>query len=138
MTGLTDTDIRLDDDGQLTQGADGDAPLCSGADCLYQSIVLEATTQKGDLFYDLDWGWSLFDFVKSEDDDLARLEITQRAQTGLQSRDAIDPDSIEVSVDYSNDAFRLYCSFRFTDETETRDLTVVIDSISVEVVSSGN
>jgi len=138
VTGLTDTDIRLDDDGQLTQGADGDAPLCSGADCLYQSIVLEATTQKGDLFYDLDWGWSLFDFVKSEDDDLARLEITQRAQTGLQSRDAIDPDSIEVSVDYSNDAFRLYCSFRFTDETETRDLTVVIDSISVEVVSSGN
>lgn len=138
MTGLTDTDIRLDDDGQLTQGADGDAPLCSGADCLYQSIVLEATTQKGDLFYDLDWGWSLYDFIRSEDDDLTRLEIMQRARTGLQNRDAIDPDSIEVSVDYSDDTFLLYCSFRFTDETETRNLTVVIDSISVEVVSSGD
>jgi len=62
----------------------------------------------------------------------------QRARTGLQSRTAIEPDSIEVSVDYSNDAFLLHCSFRFTDETETRDLTIVIDSISVEVVSSGN
>ena len=41
MTGLHDTDIRLDEDGQLTQAADGDAPLCSGMDCFLQSIILE-------------------------------------------------------------------------------------------------
>lgn len=50
MTGLKDTDIRLDDSWQLTQAADGDAPLCSRLDCLYQNIVLEALTQPGDLF----------------------------------------------------------------------------------------
>lgn len=30
MTGLHDTDIRLNDEWALTQAADGDAPLCSG------------------------------------------------------------------------------------------------------------
>ena len=57
MTGLTDTDIRLSDEWQLTQAADGDAPLCSGLECLYQNIILEALTQPGDLFYDLTFGW---------------------------------------------------------------------------------
>lgn len=56
MTGLNDTDIRLNDEWQLTQAADGDAPLCSGLDCLYQNIALEAITQPGDLFYDPSFG----------------------------------------------------------------------------------
>ena len=42
MTGLHDTDIRLNDEWALTQAADGDAPLCSGLECLYQNIILEA------------------------------------------------------------------------------------------------
>lgn len=137
MTGLNDTDIRLADDWQLTQAADGDAPLCSGLDCLYQNIALEAITQKGDLFYDLDFGWDLYDFIQSEDDELTRLEIAQRAQLGLQKREVIRPETIEISVNYSNDAFLLRCSFQFADGTEeTRQLTVVIDGINVEVINS--
>ena len=61
MTGLNDTDIRLTDAWELTRAADGDAPLCSGLDCLYQNIILEALTQPGDLFYDAAFGWGLYD-----------------------------------------------------------------------------
>lgn len=135
MTGLNDTDIRLTDEWQLTQAADGDAPICTGQECLYQNIAIEAVTQKGDLFYDLDFGWSLYDFLQSEDDELTRLEIAQRARAGLQKREVILPETIEVSVDYVEDAFRLYCSFRFAEESKPRQLNVVIDSVSVEVVS---
>ena len=135
MTGLNDTDIRLTDEWQLTQAADGDVPICTGQECLYQNIALEAVTQKGDLFYDLDFGWSLYDFIQSEDDDLARLEIAQRARLGLQKREVILPETIEVSVDYVEDAFRLYCSFRFAGESEPRQLNVVIDPVNVEVVN---
>ena len=84
MTGLNDTDIRLTDAWELTRAADGDAPLCSGLDCLYQNIILEALTQPGDLFYDAAFGWGLYDFIQSEDGDLVRLEIAQRARLGLQ------------------------------------------------------
>ena len=133
MTGLHDTDVLLSGEWQLTQAADGDAPICSGLECLYQNIILEALTQKGDLFYDTDFGWSLYDFIQSEDDELTRLEIAQRARLGLQKREAILPETIEISVSYSDDVFRLRCSFQFAGEGEARQLTVVIGAVNVEV-----
>ena len=122
MTGLNDTDIRLTDAWELTRAADGDAPLCSGLDCLYQNIILEALTQPGDLFYDAAFGWGLYDFIQSEDGDLVRLEV-------------IVPESIEVEVSFSDDVFRLWCSFRFTDEESPRELNVVVSAVDVEVIT---
>lgn len=134
MTGLHDTDIRLDDNWQLTRAADGDAPLCSDLDCLYQNIILEALTQPGDLFYDPEFGWGLYDFIQSEDGDLTRLELTQRAKTKLQKREVILPESIMTSVDFRDDVFHLSCSFRFAGEQEPRQLNVVVGAVSVEVI----
>lgn len=134
MTGLNDTDIRLSDEWQLTQAADGDAPLCSGLECLYQNIILEALTQPGDLFYDETFGWGLYDFIQSEDNDLTRLEIAQRARVGLQRREVILPESIQIDVGFEDDSFVLYCSFQFAEEEDTaRSFTVVISAVSVEV-----
>lgn len=136
MTGLNDTDIRLDDELALTQATDGDAPLCSGFDCLYQNIVLEALTQPGDLFYDETFGWGLYDFIQSEgDDELTQLEIAQRARVGLQKREVIVPESIDVNIEFSDDVIRLLCSFQLIGEEEARTLNVVIGAVSVEVVT---
>lgn len=135
MTGLKDTDIRLSDEWQLTQAADGDAPLCSDLECLYQNIILEALTQPGDLFYDLSFGWGLYDFIQSEDDDLTRLEIAQRARVGLQKREVIIPESIQIDVGFEDDAFVLYCSFKFDEEETARALNAIISAVGVEVVA---
>ena len=107
MTGLKDTDIRLDDSWQLTQAADGDAPLCSRLDCLYQNIVLEALTQPGDLFYDAEFGWGLYDFIQSEDTELTRLEMTQRVKSKLQRREVILPETIGITITRADDTARL-------------------------------
>ena len=133
MTGLHDTDIRLSDEWQLTQATDGDAPLCYDLECLYQNIILEALTQPGDLFYDPSFGWGLYDFIQSEDDELTRLEIAQRARVGLQRREVILPESIQVDVDFEDDAFVLRCYFEFDEEEEGRTLTVIISAVDVEV-----
>lgn len=133
MTGLNDTDIRLSDEWQLTQATDGDAPLCSALECLYQNIILEALTQPGDLFYDLSFGWGMYDFIQSEDDDLTRLEIAQRARVGLQKREVIIPESIQIDVGFEDDAFVLCCSFKFDEEETARALNVIISAVGVEV-----
>lgn len=135
MTGLNDTDIRLDPDWQLTQAADGDTPLCSGLDCLYQNIILEAQTQPGDLFYDEEFGWGLYDFLQSEDSELVRLEIVQRVKGKLEKREVILPGSISIQINYTEDTFRLRCEFRFAEEDADRILNVSISPISVEVTS---
>ena len=98
--------------------------------------ILEALTQPGDLFYDASFGWGLYDFIQSEDDDLVRLEIAQRARLGLQKREVIVPESIEIDVGFSDDTFRLRCSFQFADEEEPRELNVVISAVGVEVITT--
>lgn len=133
MTGLTDTDIRLSDEWKLTQATDGDAPLCFNYECLYQNIILEALTQPGDLFYDPAFGWGLYDFIQSEDDGLVRLEIAQRARVGLQRREVILPESIQVEVSFEDDTFILRCFFSFDEEETARALTFVIGAVGVEV-----
>lgn len=135
MTGLNDTDIRLSDEWQLTQATDGDAPLCSALECLYQNIILEALTQPGDLFYDPSFGWGMYDFIQSEDEGLTRLEIAQRAWAGLRKREVIVPESIQVDVGFEDDTFVLYCSFKFDEEETTRSLNVIISAVGVEVVT---
>ena len=136
MTGLHDTDIRLSDHWQLTQAADGDAPLCSELDCLYQNIVLEALTQPGDLFYDAEWGWGLYEFFQSEFDELTQLEITQRVRSKLGRREVILPESIAVTLDLQNDNLIVRTFFQFAEENEPRQLNIVVDSVSVEVISN--
>ena len=135
MTGLQDTDIRLTQEWRLTPAADGDAPVCSGLDCLYQAIAMEAVTQPGDLFYDLDYGWGLYSYLQSEYDDLTRLELIQRVRSRLERWEVIDPGSIEVETELRGDALYLSCKFQFQEETGTgRNLNLVVSPTGVEVV----
>ena len=136
MTGLHDTDVRLDDAWQLTQAADGGAPLCSGLDCLYQNIILESLTQPGDLFYDEEFGWGLYEFIQSEDSELTRLEIFQRVRSKLHKREVILPETIQLQVSFQDGAFNIYCAFRFAGEAEDRRLNIIVDPVSVEVIAA--
>lgn len=136
MAKLGDTDIRLDDSWQLTQATNGDAPIASGLDCVYQDIQLEAHSQEGELFYDEDWGWSLLDFVESEDDELLRLEIQERIKEKLARRSEIDVESITTLVNFSDDVLSIHTTFQLTDESQTRTVNVNIDRVNVEVTDS--
>ncbi|EKS54342.1 baseplate assembly protein [Citrobacter freundii ATCC 8090 = MTCC 1658 = NBRC 12681] len=133
MAGLTDTDIRLDDNWQITAAASGDALLVSGLECFLQDIRIEALTQEGEVFYDETWGWSLLDFMQSQDDELLRLEIEQRVRTKLARREEIDPESIRTTVEFLEDVIAIRSSFRFVDSDQTVQLDVELDRVKVEV-----
>lgn len=133
MTGVEDTDIRLNDNWELTQAANGDAPLCSGMECLLQTIALDAVVQPGDWFDDLTFGWGLYDCIKSENDELTQLDILQRAQAGLEKYEAINQDSIETTVDFAGETFQLHCTFRFAGEDDDRTIDIDIGTEDVEV-----
>lgn len=133
MTSLNDTDIRLDEAWQLTQATDGDAPLCSGRDCLLQNIALEAVTQPGDVFYAPEFGWGLQEFIQSEDSELTRLEIQQRVRRGLLRREIIVPESIQVDAAFEDDVFRVRCSFRLEEEQDEQTMDIIISAVNVEV-----
>lgn len=137
MAGLYDTDIRLDDAWQLTQGANGDAPLISGTDCLLQDIRLEALTQEGELFYNKEYGWSLLDFVQRDPDDgMTILEIQERVKSKLSRRPEVDADSITVDISFSNDILYITATFSFIGVSGKYNVTVGLDRVNVEVVAA--
>lgn len=134
MAGLSDSDIKLDDSWQLTQAATGDAPIASGFDCLMQDIRLEAMTQAGEIFYDTDWGWSLLEFLQSEDDELTVLEIGERIREKLGNREIIDPDTISTDINFLDDVITILVTFSFLGDDKTYRLDISLDRVNVEVV----
>lgn len=136
MAGYSDTDIKLDESWQLTQAANGDAPIVSGIECLIQDIKLEALTQEGELFYDLTYGWSLLDFIQSDDDDLTRLEIKERVRNKLEKRPEVDAESVQTNIMYNEDILRLRISLRLLNDSQTHEIDVELSRVNVEVIES--
>lgn len=134
MAGLSDTDIKLDSSWQLTQAATGDAPLTSNFECIMQDIRLEAMSQVGELFYDDEWGWSLVDFIQSEDDELTLIELKERIREKLERREVIDVESITTDVELDDDVLKISVTFRFVDDSATNYINVSVDRVSVEVI----
>ncbi|BFH10887.1 DUF2634 domain-containing protein [Paenibacillus melissococcoides] len=134
MAGLHDSDIRLDANWQPAAAANGEALLVTDYDCLFQDIRLEALTQEGELFYDESWGWSLLEFIQSQDDELTRLEIEQRVKEKLERRIEIDADTIQVITAFRGDAITVHASFRFRGDERLYELDVDLDRVKVEVV----
>lgn len=134
MAGLNDTDIKLDSSWQLTQAATGDAPTVSGFDCIMQDIRLEAMTQAGELFYDEEWGWSLLDFVQSEDDELTIIEVKERIREKLERREIVDPETISTKVELEGDVLKVLTTFCFIGDSQTYSVSVAVDRVNVEVI----
>ncbi len=134
MAGLHDTDIKLDNNWQLTAAANGDAPLLSNADCLIQDIRLEALSQEGELFYDEAWGWSLLDFIQTQDEELTRVEIEQRIRTKLSRREEINHETIKTELSFEDDKITAKVTFKLINDSRQYNLDVVLDRVRAEVV----
>ena len=77
----------------------------------------------------------MYDFIQSADYDLTRLEITERVKSKLRKREVIIPESIQVTIDFQEEKYLLYCSFTFDEEDEPRSLNVIIGAVTVEVIA---
>lgn len=128
------TDIKLNNEWQLTAAATGDAPVTSEEDGLLQTLQIEALTQEGELFYDESFGWSLLDFRQAEENDLVKIEIDGRIRRKLSAHDEINTDSIIVNQKWSEDMLSIYIRFTLTDNTE-HSMAVSLDRVKVEVTA---
>lgn len=126
-------DIRVDDDWQVTRAADGDAPTVSGTEEFLQSVRLESMTQEGDLFYDPEYGWSLLDFIHSTDSELARTAIRERVRGKMAKRTDVDISSLQVEVEFWEDALRLGILFKRKDRDDQYRIGLLLDRVRLEV-----
>ncbi len=127
------TDIKLNDEWQLTPAASGDAPLTDDVEGLLQTIKTESITQEGELFYDTDFGWSLLDFVHTQETDLAKIEIESRIKKKLAKYDEIMPDTVEIQQAWESGVLYIAVSFKLNDGTGHK-IETSLNRIGVEII----
>lgn len=127
------TDIKLDDEWQLTPAASGDAPVTDDVEGLLQTIRTESITQEGELFYDTDFGWSLLDFVHAQETDLAKIEIESRIKKKLAKYDEIVPDTVEVQQTWKNGVLYIMVTFKLNDDGTVHKVEASLNRIGVEI-----
>ncbi len=127
------TDIKLDSEWQLTPAASGDAPVTDDVEGLLQTIRTESITQEGELFYDTDFGWSLLDFMQSQETDLAKIEIESRIKKKLAKYDEIMSDTVEIQQEWKNSVLYIMVSFKLNDGTGHK-IETSLNRIGVEII----
>ena len=127
------TDVKLNDEWQLTQATNGDAPLVSDLDAFLQDVRLESITQEGELFYDKAYGWSLMDFLQGSDDGFKMLEIKERVKSKLAARPEIDTESISVEVTFEKDLLFIHAYFQIYGLDTVHRIAVSLNRVQVEV-----
>lgn len=126
-------DIKLDNFWQITRAADGGVPLVTENECILQDICLEALSSEGELFYESEWGWSLMDFIQSDNNDLVLIEITERIKAKLLRRTDIAPDTITVNVSSALNETQVSVSFSTTSSNEINKINISLDRVKAEV-----
>lgn len=127
------TDVKLNDEWQLTQATNGDAPLVSDLEAFLQDVRLESITQEGELFYDKAYGWSLMDFLQGSDDGFKMLEIKERVKSKLAARPEIDTESISVEVIFEKDLLFIHAYFQIYGLDTVHRIAVSLNRVQVEV-----
>lgn len=135
MWGESMIDIMLDENLELVAAATGDVPLAGNENSLLQELRMEAQTQQGELFYDETFGWSLLDFVQTEDSALVRTEITARIRSRLSRYTQINPESVEVLMLRKAENLYIQVRFRLATTKEQQRINVTLNRVRIEVMA---
>lgn len=127
-------DLKVDEDWQLTRAANGDAPITSDSEEFLQSIKLESMTQEGDLFYDLEYGWSLLDFIHSTDSELTQTAIQERIRYKMTRRSEVDASSLQICLSFKEDMLHIKIQFKKKDNENVYRMKIALDRVHMEVI----
>lgn len=109
-----------------------DVSVISDNNELIQNIKIEALTMEGDVWYNLEFGWSLYEFLHRPIDEMLKLEIKQRIITKLSRRDEIEKSSIEIDISNIDDGLLIKINFMILGQSV--DLTLSLDRLNIEVL----
>ncbi len=108
-----------------------DVTVISDVEEIKQNIKLESITIEGDCWYDLDFGWSLFEFLQRPTDEMLKLELQERIISKLSKRDEIEKNTI--SVEFMDGDESLIIKIKLVILGEITDITVTLGRLNVTV-----
>ena len=136
LTGISDTDLMLDDNGQPVVDVSGTPQTVQDRECWMQDIRCEMLTEEGELLHEDEegkeaYGYGLFEFLNARDDISGELQT--RIFEKLSKRSYIDESSITVTVSSENTKMtNVTVSFK-TQDGEEGSIEIDVDGSEVYV-----
>lgn len=124
-------DIKFDFNSSLII-KDNDVIKIEDNEEILQNIKIEMLTNEGDVFYDLEFGYSLYEFLHRELDEMLINEIKHRIITKLSRRDYVESSSIKINVVEKID--KLIFNISFYINKCFSEITLLLDRAKVEVI----
>ncbi len=128
-------DIALDGAGQARVAINGELLLVSGTDTAIQDIILRLNTYIGTLFYDVEFGSRLPDWVYDDNSELGRIGFAAEVTRRLNEEPGIQPGSVycEVSL-WDDNAIVAETSFGLIGTDHTQNLVIQFDKKQKKLV----
>ena len=136
LTDISDTDIRLDQNGQPIPDNNGECVPCTGEQCWMQDIWIEMLTEESELLWEDEegiqaYGFGLTDYLNAEINEAFNGDFSARIISKLTKREYIDEGSIRLTVMASGDGtWNSHIHFQETDGT---DINIDIETDGKEI-----
>lgn len=108
--------------------------LVSGSKNLINAITRRLSTAKGSLFYDLEYGYDLRQFINAEVDDQDIQQIETNVENQVQLDERVRSCQTTATFDYQTQKMRLEIQVTpFVDRTFT--LIISVDKLTVKLLT---
>ena len=128
-------DIALGADWQPLVAADGSLILTAGVDTGVQDVRLRLFTPLGELFYDIEFGSLVHEWVKAESTAASRAAFCQEVRRRIQVDPRVVVGSAACSIlAWDETGVTARATWRFIDETHPFNLILTVEGSMVTAV----
>lgn len=134
-------DIMLDEDLQVVVAANGELVLTDGPATGVQDIKLALFTYLGSLFYDIEHGSTVLDWIKEESTNATRSAFTVEVARCINTDPRVVPMSAKCKIaSWDDKGIKAIASWQFINVTHPYNLIfeVGVDGRIVEVMTDVN
>jgi len=128
-------DIKLDDDMQAAVAANGEVILTDGPETGCQDIRLRLFTRLGELFYDVEFGALIHDWIKEENTLNNRMAFEAEVQRRMQTDPRVQAGTISCGIEsWDETGITAAVSWRFIDQDHPYNLVIEYNSQKQEMI----
>ena len=134
-TDLWGQDIALDENDQARVAANGELVLTEGVETGVQDIKLRLVTRLGGLFYDLDFGSLIPDWIYEDSTEISRAAFLAEVTMRVEEDPRVVVGSVKASIlNWTEKLLAVSVEWRFIDVDHPMNLVLQVDKSVRELV----
>lgn len=135
MNEIFGTDIKLGKNGEALVAANGELLLTAGVETGLQDIGLAIKTPIENLFYDVEFGSRIHQWIKEENTELNRIGFSSEVKRVLRTDPRVETGSETCSIlKWDENSLNAIAGWCWIDENHINNLVITLDNKNMEII----